>query len=485
MAATRHDAEREQLEPSPLIGRDEMNLAEFPIALLADRAPDGQKTLYFEDQHGRLTITASDAYGLPTAIDTDVIVSLIYLTKLRNEFKDTKINFSRYEIIKLLNWIDEGKSYKRLDLSLNRWSGVLLVYDKCWWNNKLKCYTSAKMHIIENVEIIDNDARRKAHSTGQTGLPLSYFTWDRKFIESCQADNLRQLNLDEYFSLKSAVAKRLYRFLGKRFYVQRDWTFDLNEIAFDRIGLSRSYADAGKIKEKLQPAIDELESIGFLRPLTRDDRYNRIDRGQWTIRLTRQSAALVALRQPAKPEPKAEPAPPPLVLELIKRGVSDKIAADLVRAHDAETIRQQIEILDWRLSGKKADKIADPAAWLVSAINHPHAAPKGFVSAAERQRQQEAKQAKERAEAEERRRQQQQAARERAEDEAIAAYRKALTSEALARLEADAIAQASEETRQALDATHMAKFRKTMVHKTTDEHIRQLLRNQTAAENRG
>ena len=63
-----------------------MNLAEFPIALIADRVPAGQKTLYFEDKHGRLTVTGSDAYGLPTATDTDVIVALIYLTKLRNNF---------------------------------------------------------------------------------------------------------------------------------------------------------------------------------------------------------------------------------------------------------------------------------------------------------------------------------------------------------------------------------------------------------------
>ena len=71
---------------------------------------------------------------------------------------------------------------------------------------------------------------------------MSTFTWNKTFIESCQADNLRQLDLDTYFSLKSAVSKRLYRFLGKRFYLQGDWTFDLNEIAFDRVGLSRSYA---------------------------------------------------------------------------------------------------------------------------------------------------------------------------------------------------------------------------------------------------
>jgi hypothetical protein len=152
------------------------------------------------------------------------------------------------------------------------------------------------------VEIIDNDARRKAHIGGQSGLPLSYFTWNRKFIESCQADNLRRLDLDTYFSLKSSISKRLYRFLGKRFYLQADWTFGLNEIAFDRVGLSRNYEyNAGKIKEKLQTAIDELEAIGFLRPLSREGRYSRIDRGQWTIRLVRQPPTLVAPQQTPLP----------------------------------------------------------------------------------------------------------------------------------------------------------------------------------------
>ena len=32
------------------MGRDEMNLAEFPLAMLADRVPHGCKTLVFEDR---------------------------------------------------------------------------------------------------------------------------------------------------------------------------------------------------------------------------------------------------------------------------------------------------------------------------------------------------------------------------------------------------------------------------------------------------
>src|SRR5690349_15066844 len=101
-------------EPAPpidLIGRDEMNLAEFPITLLTDRVPEGQKTLHYEDRNGRLTVTGSDDYGLPKAADADVIVALIQLTKNKNNFSDHVVAFTRYELIKILNWQDVGKSY--------------------------------------------------------------------------------------------------------------------------------------------------------------------------------------------------------------------------------------------------------------------------------------------------------------------------------------------------------------------------------------
>ena len=45
-------------------GRDELNLAEFPITLLSDRVPKGCKTLVFEDkvfdrQHGEVVTPES------------------------------------------------------------------------------------------------------------------------------------------------------------------------------------------------------------------------------------------------------------------------------------------------------------------------------------------------------------------------------------------------------------------------------------------
>src|SRR5262245_10429715 len=79
-------------------GRDEMNLAEFPLTLLADRVPGEVKTLCYASRPGTLIVTGSDAFGLPTAADADVIIGLIQLTRLRNEFADPKVPFTRYEL---------------------------------------------------------------------------------------------------------------------------------------------------------------------------------------------------------------------------------------------------------------------------------------------------------------------------------------------------------------------------------------------------
>jgi hypothetical protein len=465
MSATNHQPGRVPVPPPSLAGRDELNLAEFPIALVADRAPRGQKTLYFEDRHGRLTVTGSDAYGLPTAADADVIVALLYLTKQRNNFGDVKVKFSRYELIKLLNWPDEGGSYKRLDMSFNRWGGVWLVYDKCWWDNKSKKYRSAKMHIIEDVAFGEDPGEAR---DGRVNPPTSTFTWNRTFIESCQADNLRHLDLDTYFSLESAVAKRLYRFLGKRFYYQSDFVFDLGEIAFERVGLSRNYGhNAGKIKEKLQPAIDELEAVGFLRPLGRDDRYNRIDRGQWTIRLTagplgkdprpvRQFPPPLTMPDPPDIDSPADAPPtppPPLVNELVNRGVTRATAADLVRQCPADAIEAKLEVFDWLMEKQDKRVARSPAGYLVKSITDDYAAPKGFESRTARQARSKAKRQADREAAEQRRRQREQATRDRALLEEVDAYLKRLTPAERKALEAEALARSDPEARRGYEET--------------------------------
>ncbi len=142
--------------------------------------------------------------------------------------------------------------------------------------------------------------------------------------------------------------------------------------------------------------------------------------------------------------------------------------------HGEEKIRSQIEILDW-LTEKKPAKIADPAAWLVSAIKTGHAAPRGFVPKAERQRREEARQAKERQVAAERRRKQEEEAEDRRQGELINGYWNGLTKEQQAEHDAAAIAQANAEELKLIEPGPMKRFGMTLLR---DSYTRKLLQAQ-------
>jgi hypothetical protein len=349
-------------------GRDEMNLAEFPLAALADRVPDNQKTLAFEDEiwdsgkakmiTRRLTISASDKYGLPTSLDDEVILGLIQLTK-QNRFADRKVSFSRYQLIQILGWRHEGRSYGRLEKSLKRWLGVTLYYDKAWWDKDEQSWVDENFHILDQVTLYDQERRLNKLRRDKSELPLSSFTWNDVVFRSFMAGYLKSLDFTVFRGLKHAAAKRMYRFLDKRFYHKPSWDFDLLEFACAHVGASRNY-DTGQMKRRLLPAITELEEVGFLTPLAADQRFVKLAPGKWRIIFVRKEAPQI-ISSDAVPNRE-------LVDKLVARGVTLSVAAELVRTYDGEKIKKQIECFDRRLNTSAQQALRNPAGYLVKAI---------------------------------------------------------------------------------------------------------------------
>jgi hypothetical protein len=298
----------------------------------------------------------------------------------------------------------------------------------------------------------------------EDGRSPSSFTWDGEFLKSCQAGYLKRLELDTYFGLKSAVSKQLYRFLDKRFYHRGDLTFDLEELAFEHVGLSRNYAIGG-IKRKLNHAIDELEGIGFLEPMTTADRYSKTGRGAWNIRFVRKLPA------PAEARPaEVEPEPTGLEKELVERGVTRAMAADLVRDFPEDRIRRQVEVVDW-LRETKPKRIKDVGAYLADAIRKDFAPPAGFRSRAERA----AAEATARAEQDRQEQARRAKAREREERDQVQAYWAALPAERRSALEAAALAEADPEARTAYETATAPQVKKMFRAGLRDAHLRRLL----------
>lgn len=420
-------------------GKDELNLAEFPIALLTEKAPHGVRTLEFSDQifdggkkkllNRKLTIEGSETYGLPTAKDDEVILGLIQLSK-RKRFHDRVLHFTRFELISLLGWPNTGQSYARIELALRRWVSVTLHYENAWWDKSEERWTSGAFHIIDDFEL--NDSRE---TTPQMTLLQSRIIWSSRVFGSFVEGHLKNIRYDVYVSLRSAVSKRMYRFLDKRFHHAKSCSFDLRDFAHEHIGLSRTYRDCGKLKEKLDAGIKELERVGFLEAMADDDRYQHEGRGRWKITFKRRVSPATTDASPA-----AE-----LITALVTRGVSQRTAGDLTKRYAAEVIARQIDVADWLRERKDTRIGRSIAGFLVKSIVDGYAVPDGYTSREERERIAAARENEEREAAEQRRREHEQKAREEAVRQAVAAYWVGLSAAEQKTLEATAESEADPE----------------------------------------
>jgi len=379
--------------------KDELNLAEFPIAALADRVPHGQLSMVFEDQleqrEGppivrRLTITGSPKNGLPTALDDEIMVGLIQLTKRRNNFTDPKVTFSRYELIELLGWPQSGRSYQRIEEALHRWVGVVLMYENAWWDNTAKSWVDETFHILDNVTLYDRERRKLLRKTiasngkrpqdqrlGNTPLSLSSFRWNEVIFRSFQAGNLKQLDLEFYLGLRLPTTKRMFRFLDKRFYRRERIDFDLKTFACSHIGLSPSYAPT-ELKRRLKPALEELEVKGFLEPLMPEERYSYKSKGQWRILFIRGSYD----RDKDRTESSVESTN--LITSLVERGVSNRVANILVNRGVHSRIRTKIEVYDWLIQNGDKRISKNAAGFLVTSIRSDYEEPSEYIAKLDR-----------------------------------------------------------------------------------------------------
>jgi len=354
-------------DPVMTIGRDEMNLADLPHTVLASRPPKGATSLDFEDEvwdkHGRnrvkrrLTVSACSEFGLPTATDDEVILGLIQLT-YATDFTDRKLSFTPAELFRVLGWRNEGRSYSRLENSLKRWVGVTLYYENAWRDNRLKIWMDEHFHLLDNVVIRRRQSRESKKACNGRHLPWTTI-WNETVFKSFQDGYVRELDMGVFRRLKSAAAKRMYRFLDKRLYRIDRLTCDLRAFACERIGFSRTY-DNSQLKRKLDEAAQELMQVGFLEPLPNEQRYQQVRRGEWKVTFILSNEWKQKRRKGLKCTP--------LEAVLMDRGIEKRMAAKLVRRGSHEAIRQCVREYDEMLRSGNGANLGNPPGLLVKKI---------------------------------------------------------------------------------------------------------------------
>lgn len=417
-------------EEQSAIGKDEMNLVEFPITLLAKRHDPEMKTLEFSDtiegEAGKpvkreWTVTGSDKYGLPLAQDNDVLLGLLFLGKEQN-FASRKIHFSRYRLCEIMGLKPGGSGYRQIEEAMDRFTGVKIKAKNGFYDNTRKCYVTKHFGIIDSYEIMDSS---KLGPPGQGIFPFSYINLSEELFESIQAGYIKSLDMKVYYRLESSITKRLYRYLDKKAYNKKKFEIGLFTLAHIHIGFNEeTYKHASTIKQKLSPAHEELIRAGFLKSAE----YQKTSDGT-SEKVIYRFARKAEQAEPGLGAGPCEQEAPGLYAELLDRlismGVTRHIAEQILREYTRETVLAQIEALPYR-------KAEDPAAVLVSSITH------GWSSPAPLKKK---KQSQARAEAE--KLQQEQEERQKAEHRSrIQEYITALAQEELAELTRQARDQA-------------------------------------------
>jgi plasmid replication initiation protein len=354
----------------PKVSRDEMNLAEFPLTVLSKRVDPSVKTLEFSDyvkgKNGELLnrkwiITGADKFGLPTSSDDEVLLGLLKLTA-DDGLQNRKVHFTRYELLKILRWTTEGRSYSRLQNALDRLSGVRIKATNAFYDNETKLHSTRNFGIIDAYEIND----------GRDTQP-SFFSWSEVLFKSFQVGFIKKLDLEFYLDLQSAVSKRLYRYLDKHFWYRSRMQVNLFVLAHEKIGISRNYVYASSLRQQLEPALEELRDKGMLSD------FEFVGKGKST------EVVLVAAHAPKKAIASTTEQKPAqqevlgadhetLAQALIERGLAEKQARRLTAGQGSETLERMQAIIthfDSLMNSSSPLVSRSPTGFLYRAIERP------------------------------------------------------------------------------------------------------------------
>src|SRR5919112_1104437 len=246
------------------------------------------------------TVRAVQGLGLPGTLDQDVYVALLQIIDRQGGIpEDGWISFSLYELMQLLRRTHGGRDYRQIKESLERLAGTV--------------------------------------------------------IQSKNAFYRQSLDSDFYGSLNSSVAKRLYRFVDKKRNQQRRWEVDLFSLR-DRIPLS-PYKYPSKIREKLEPAHEELTHKGFFKRVT----YRKTSEGDNLV--CYEIADDFSNRRPAV-QLDATPEVRIAVERLKAEGLRSDAAEDLVYHHGPERCLRYAEAVTFR------KHVRNRAGWVRKAIEN-------------------------------------------------------------------------------------------------------------------
>jgi hypothetical protein len=373
-------------EMRALVGKDEMNLADFAIGIIGSgtELKTIERSQVIKTSESRLeqswSVTGSAKWGLPQPCDDDILLALFYLAS-EKRFQMQNVIFSRYGLCQIMGWSRCGKNYEKIEDGLRRLSTVKIEARQSFFDGHSKNYVSRVFGILDGYTISECSRLKNLE---RSSARFSDVIW-----KSVEAENLKRIDLKIYYSLRSPIAKRLYRFLDKRRAKKPSFDLELDSLASMNLGLSsETRRFPSQIKQTLDRAHKELEKIGFLKLAT----YFKGSNGRWRVRYTFGKDLGQNFQETSALKIEPTDTPPPRIASacaissnqetpleeraLTERGVSCKRARELALAKP-NRILDLIDFYDFVLSNQPS-YWQNPVGWLIRAVEDGYIIPIDF-----------------------------------------------------------------------------------------------------------
>lgn len=289
--------------PEPLEhGRDELNLATYPLGALLQQCPveteqkqnrkgEVREILYHKrvsvprwDPGAKKKVTASiqvttsSSDGFPTQEDEEILLTLLCHAVSTGQLTSLKVKFNREDVLSMLSHTKAGTSYAQVETALDRYHNARFEFLDAWYDTESgEFLKSFSLRFIAELGI--QRKRRGQHS------PTCFLTWAPSFHKILQSQNLKLLKLNEMLRLPKGATRYAYRFLDKRSNRGRI-PIDLAAEDFARhCGLSLSQ-NPRKLRQTLRRILDALKREGLITDGTLERGTGRGARVHWRVRVT-------------------------------------------------------------------------------------------------------------------------------------------------------------------------------------------------------
>jgi len=255
------------MNKKPKLGKEsakyEMNLAEFPIAVLSKRIPSDKKTIEYSDwiigKNGERkqrdwVVTAAAKWALPTGSALRTLFELMQLWK-ENNLKSKIIPIgSRYNLLKRMGARDSKRDYKRVEKDLNSLVGITIQAKNAFWDKEAQAYISKTFHLFEELSLYDREIKAKEGMIQQS-LPFAYIKASDIFHEAVKKGNILTIGSEFFRRLTAPTEQRLALYLTKMLKRQSVHKRDIFKLA-EQLPIYSKYAS--DIKKTLDKALKGL-----------------------------------------------------------------------------------------------------------------------------------------------------------------------------------------------------------------------------------